>query len=554
MKNLSKILVSVICLAAFFTSCVKEEIRIREEIQFDVNLTRAGTTSDQQGDQIQDIMIWAFDLNDQMNCVGWRQYTPPTTTYTSLSLHVPAKTCGTNGGKYRLVAVLNKNTFTDASGNVISLGRNTTYNDLISGKFVSPAVMNAAIEENKPGTPRIMPISHWMDVDVVTANTHENPDATNTSWSHNSVDMPVYRTVAKSQFLMAKKGTNASFDLKVVSLKLINNAMPTDGMILSSVIGDGLSSESATPAWNWGENVNFAPTTSTVGTYTLVDATTEATAANAVAVSKSLENHPAPANGGTVTQDFLNANYASYDLIGSHFIYETTDVVPFVDNSATQPVATDKGYYYEVIYTVDGASYTRYVGLNSQIVRNHDYQVRALVEAGGKLSLSLVVKEWDVDDDNNWNFTDNVSATGRLTWAEGTDVDQVSLGTGTDAEERVTQVILPKTGSNRTNKVECTFTFDTPRDGAKWMASFVGGDVSAFKFIDNDGNLVNTIDGTIDGTQSTLKICTTDDKVASSKSAYLDIVVVTGDGRTLSATAAIFEDNKRPLLVQEATM
>ena len=70
MKNFSKILVSVICLAAFFTSCVKEEIRIREEIQFDVNLTRAGESSSQQGDQIQDIMIWAFDLNDQMNCVG----------------------------------------------------------------------------------------------------------------------------------------------------------------------------------------------------------------------------------------------------------------------------------------------------------------------------------------------------------------------------------------------------------------------------------------------------------------------------------------------------
>ena len=98
-----------------------------------MNLTRAGTTSDQQGDQIQDIMIWAFDLNDGMNCVGWRQYTPPTTTFTTLSLHVPAKTCGNQGGRYRLVALLNRNTFKDADGNVIPLGRNTSYNDLISG-------------------------------------------------------------------------------------------------------------------------------------------------------------------------------------------------------------------------------------------------------------------------------------------------------------------------------------------------------------------------------------------------------------------------------------
>lgn len=542
----SKIFALAICLAAFFNSCVKEEIRIREEIQFDVNLTRAGETSSQQGDEIDDVMIWAFDVNDQMNCVGWRTYTAPDNTYNTISLHIPAKTCGTNGGTYRLVAVLNKSQFTDAAGNVIPLGRNTTYNDLISGKFVSSTVMNSAIIESNPGTPDVMPISHWMDVDVKTTNTHEQN--TDNSWMCKSVEMPVYRTVAKSQFLMAKKGTNASFDLKVVSLKLINNAMPTDGLILSSV--ENVTSATQ-PAW-FNSHTPTIPSENAAVTYTLVDATTKETANKAVTVSKSLENHPVPANGGTVTQDFLNTYYASYDLIGSHFIYETTDVVPFVDNSDTQPVATDKGYYYEVIYTVDGAPYTRYVGINSQIVRNHDYQVRALVEAGGKMQLSLVVNDWD-DVENNWNFTDNVSATGRLTWAEGTDVDQVSLGTGTDVEE-ITQVTLPKTGSKETNKAECTFTFDTPRDGAKWMASFVGGDVSAFKFIDNGGNLVNTINGIIDGNQSTLKICTTDDKVASSKSAYLDIVVVTGDGRTLSATAAIFEDSKRPLLVQEATM
>ena len=214
--------------------------------------------------------------------------------------------------------------------------------------------------------------------------------------------------------------------------------------------------------------------------------------------------------------------------------------------------AQGDGYNLYVKYTVDDGDPIEVYTPLGKVVRNHDYQVRALVDAGGSMVLTLTVNDW-VDDPNSWNFTDNVSATGRLTWAEGTDVDQVSLGTGTDVEE-ITQVTLPKTGSNRTNKAECTFTFDTPRDGAKWMASFVGGDVSAFKFIDNGGNLVNTIDGIIDGNQSTLKICTTDAVVRDTKQAYLDIVVVTGDGRTLSATAAVFEDGKRPLLVQELTM
>ena len=509
-----------------------------------MNLTRAGTTSDQQGDQIQDIMIWAFDLNDGMNCVGWRQYTPPTTTYTTLSLHVPAKTCGNQGGRYRLVALLNRNTFKDADGNVIPLGRNTTYNDLISGKFVSEDLMSSDVSdspETTGGTPAIMPISHWMDVDVKKTDTHENPDATNTSWKHNSVYMPVYRTVAKSQFLMAKKGADANFDLKVVSLKLINNAMPTDGMILSSV--ENVTSATQ-PAW-FNSQTPTIPSENAAVTYTLVDATTEETANKAIAVSKSLENHPTPENGGTVTQDFLNANYTRYDLIGSHFIYETTGSCDYIDNAISAP--TGNGYYYEVIYEVDGNEYTRYVGINSQIARNHDYQVRALVEAGGKLSLNLVVNEWVVDDDNNWNFTDNVSVTtnGKLSWdVEGNDNVKIN--------EAETQIKLPQTGINTDNKAQCKFTFDTPRDGAKWMASFVGGDVNAFKFIDENNNLVNTISGTIDGEESILKICTTENSVKDTKQAELDIVVVTGDGRTLSASV-VFK-NGRPMIIQELTM
>lgn len=512
-----------------------------------MNLTRAGTTSDQQGDQIQDIMIWAFDLNDGMNCVGWRQYTPPTTTYTTLSLHVPAKTCGNQGGRYRLVALLNRNTFKDADGNVIPLGRNTTYNDLISGKFVSEELMISDVSdspETTGGTPAIMPISHWMDVDVRKTNTHDVP-ANASDWSCKSVEMPVYRTVAKSQFLMAKKGADANFDLKVISLKLINNAMPTDGMILSSVIGDGLSAGTATPKWDWNpvgvadenkdDNLIFAPTTSTTqGVYTLVNADTDETANNAKSVNAELAGH-----------DQTDEGSKFYTPIGSHFIYETTGTCEYTDNATTAP--TGNGYYYEVIYTVDGASYTRYVGINSQIARNHDYQVRALVEAGGKLSLNLVVNEWVEDDDNNWNFTDNVSVTtnGKLSWnVEGNDNVKIN--------EAETQIKLPQTGINTNNKAQCKFTFDTPRDGAKWMASFVGGDVNAFKFIDENGNLVNTISGTIDGEESILTICTTENSVKDTKQAELDIVVVTGDGRTLSASV-VFK-NGRPMIIQELTM
>lgn len=519
-----------------------------------MNLTRAGTTSDQQGDQIQDIMIWAFDLKDNMNCVGWRQYTPPTTTYTTLSLHVPAKTCGDQGGQYRLVALLNRNTFKDADGNVIPLGRNTTYNDLISGKFVSEDLMISDVSdspETTGGTPAIMPISHWMDVEVRKTNTHDAP-ANASDWSHRSVNMPVYRTVAKSQFLMAKKGADANFDLKVISLKLINNAMPTEGMILSSVIGDGLSAATATPKWDWNpvgvadenkdDDLIFAPTTSTTqGVYTLVNATTDETAANAVAVSKSLENHPTPENNGEVTQDFLNANYARYNLIGSHFIYETTGTCEYTDNATTAP--TGNGYYYEVKYTVEKDTLTRYVGIPNQIARNHDYQVRALVDAGGKLSLNLVVNEWD-ESSHPWSYTDVVECTNKLEWAGVTNIQAV------EGDASTKEVILPKSDNIEDQTATCSFTISAPVDAAYWMASFVRGDINAFKFVTTEGE-VSTVKGEI-GKPATLTIRTTNHQVDDTKKAYLDIVVVTNDGRTLSANSALMP-NLSYRIVQELT-
>lgn len=523
MKKISNILVLGLCLAAFFTSCVKEEIRIREEIQFDVNLTRAGTTSDQQGDQIQDIMIWAFDLNDQMNCVGWRQYTPPTTTYTSLSLHVPAKTCGNNGGQYRLVALLNRNTFKDADGNVIPLGRNTTYNDLISGKFVSADLMSSNVSDSPKttgGTPAVMPISHWMDVNVRKTDTHDAP-ANASDWSHLLVNMPVYRTVAKSQFLMAKKGTNASFDLKVVSLKLINNAMPTEGMILSSVEGGGLSAKTAQPAW-FGDGTDDAPAINTANkSYDLV------TEAAAVAVDKSLEAHDA-SDGG----------FVNYTLVGSRFIYETKNACTYTDNANSAPTENG-GYYYEVKYTVDGASYTRYVGINSQIARNHDYQVRALVEAGGKMSLTIYVNKWEEADVEEYDFQSEISVSegGMLDWTVSGGETPVD-----DGDVKIENVVkLAAADDSAVSKnmpyAVCEFHLATP-PGAEWRAALVGGNINAFEFVDAEGKVIAVPSGKV-GQDATIRIRAKQAEVSSNMEAYLDIVVVTKDGRTLGTVGAL---------------
>lgn len=524
-----------------------------------MNLTRAGATSDQQGDQIQDIMIWAFDLNDGMNCVGWRQYTPPTTTYTTLSLHVPAKTCGDQGGQYRLVALLNRNTFTDADGNVIPLGRNTTYNDLISGKFVSPAVMDAAIVENTPGSPAIMPISHWMDVEVRKTNTHDAP-ANASDWSHLWVNMPVYRTVAKSQFLMAKKGADANFDLKVISLKLINNAMPTDGLILSSVIGDGLSAATATPKWDWNpvgvadenkdDDLIFAPATSTTqGVYTLVNADTEETANNAKSVNAKLAGH-----------DQTDEGSKFYTPIGSHFIYETTEVCEYTDNATSAP--SGNGYYYEVKYTVEKDTLTRYVGIPNQIARNHDYQVRALVDAGGKLSLNLVVNEWD-DVTQGWDYIDvaTLDENGKLRWNDTTTVgDDLETKYKLDDEGNEVKDVegnpvvdyyyrnVTTTEAKTDNQIDiakcatCTFNIQTPTGGT-WYAMFANGDINSFEFVREDGtSLGNTASGNV-GSEATLRIRATKSasEINRAQQALLDVVVKTADGRTIKVNGLMVD-------------
>ena len=83
------------------------------------------------------------------------------------------------------------------------------------------------------------------------------------------------------------------------------------------------------------------------------------------------------------------------------------------------------------------------------------------------------------------------------------------------------------------------------------MASFVRGDINAFKFVTSEGE-VSTVKGEI-GKPATLTIRTTNHQVDDTMMAYLDIVVVTNDGRTLSANSAVMGDNNSYRIVQELT-
>lgn len=537
------IFLAAICLAAM-TSCIKEDLNIAEEVILEVSLdTREGTqgSSLNQGDKIKDAMVWVFNKDNDDACVGYRTFTAAENTYAQipLEMHVPVPTCN-GSANYRVVAVLNREKWGTLAN---SFGSGTTYAQLTAAKFANDELMSSVVSDNPAatgGTPNVMPASHWCDVTVYGKDYKNNQDTPmNNHPGHCAVaNLNVFRAVAKTQ-LFVSKATN-DFKLEITGVQVMSANAPNKGMVLSSVAADALAAENGNPTATW---------------FGSLDDTSDYTA-NFSQPLKSANGDPATLTVPAGTATATNGSY-----VGAAFLYENPDGWTISDWTShdcsnapegaglrdDETSATEFGYYMEVKYKInDGAETTSYVPLPS-VVRNHDYQVRALIDAGGKLSLSLVVNEWDVDDDNNWNFTDNVSVTanGKLSWdVEGNDNVKIN--------EAETQITLPQTGINTNNKAQCKFTFDTPRDGAKWMASFVGGDVNAFKFIDENGNLVNTISGTIDGEESILTICTTENSVKDTKQAELDIVVVTGDGRTLSASV-VFK-NGRPMIIQELTM
>lgn len=477
MKNFVKHTLAIaICAAALLSSCIKEESYVTQDVILDVQLTRAGDTSEQQGDQIEDIMLWAFERNSDgsinNNPVGWRQFKAPNPTFTQLSLHLPVKMCGTDGAKYRIIAVLNTQKFTDANGNAISFNGTTTYTALTTGKFVSKAVMDSAIEENKPGTPAVMPVSHWADVDVAQSNVHDNNACA-------SVSIDVFRTVAKTQFFMAGK-SGAEFDLEVTELSLHCGAMPTDGLILSSLAPDALKYKNTTPAWFGSSEPTIVGANATDADKTITLVPADAT----VAVDGEAyfhENRPVIADNETAADH--------YKLIGSHFLYENTEGFTFIDNAVSAPEGD--GYYYKVVYNADNQEHTRYVALPS-ILRNHDYQVRALVEGGsGELTFTIEVVDWVEEKiEMNYENTVTIADNGYINW---TTLPEKSNSLGELVNGKVASGQIDLTYEDGAT-AKCTFALQTPQYGT-WHAELrtLSGVTGNIVFVDRQsGDVIGT--------------------------------------------------------------
>lgn len=472
MKNFVKhTLAFAICAAALLSSCIKEESYEVHELMLDANITRA-TTSSEQGDQINDVMIWAFDANDSYNKVGWVSYTAPANTYKDITVHVPVKICGDAGSTYRLVAVINKDKFK----NTVTFDSNTTYQELIAASFDnSELIAENLIETNNPGNPAVMPISHWCDVPVTEADYGQ----------HKHVEMKVFRSVAKTHFYITKK---SEFAMNVTTLELHNGCLPTGGMVLSDSTPTALESESATPSW-FSTNGKIP---ATVSATTLVDNLIT----SPVAVVEGMVDE-------TENRDGANLDLTKYQLVGSKLIYETNKTATVAEGYGS--VTETSGYYYKIGYKVDGSDteYIRYFAL-PQIARNHDYQVRARVDAGGQMTLTILVNEWTEDQEQLIDYQNSVTVeTGdMLKWTSYTSYSYIDT-----PDVPVVKGNIDFEGLNN-GAAQCTFRLRTPV-GGRWYAELVtiSGDPDHFVF--EKAEVTHTADGasqttTINGSNSTV--------------------------------------------------
>ena len=496
------LLLTAICLAAL-TGCIKEDVELTEAnvtMSISTRLDLSSVSSQEQGDAIADINVWAFACDAAGNvtnatdpAVAWRRITTAN-THTSVDVHLQFTTCLDDQPRYyKLVAVINKDAFGTIDG-ITTFDRNTTYNQLANATFEAPADLMAMNPGHGPNsTPGQMPISHWTIITLDGDNDSDNDENIDTHPGEcYNVSMPVYRALAKTQLLVAKSDENSTVTIKNVTLG--SSAYPTEGALLSAAAGtvktDGTAGDltpSDTPQWyvsstsiakeNKSNTDDVAVTTNEVDIF---DPSTTNT--GEVSAFLTAEQHAAATADG---------DYTKFTPITSYFLYENKG-----GSSAWNTASTDGGYYMDVTYDLtpdkDNDNKTERVWLPA-VVRNHDIQVRALVNAGGKLELTINVKDW-TEQSAQLDFKDYVTFSKSITWAEGTNVDSNN--------NHIVQL-----GNARGENATFSFQLDAPV-GGKWYAELITkqGKANAFSF--SNTAVQATTSGNI-GDEATLTIYTT---------------------------------------------
>ena len=479
MNKVMRYLVAI-CGIALLSSCIKEEAYVVETAELSVNLTRAGTQSTVQGDAITDAWIWAFQcklytigvptIDDGAKAKGSR-YVYGLNNYGSVSVHVPLPICD-GSQDYLLVAVINTQSFTGAD-----LSADSTWGEIKSASFNNNGTFWAKFPSEL--SPEVMPVSNWTTFRVTSANTHPN------NCYH--LDLPVYRAVAKAQFFVSR--SSECLDVDILDAKVVAKSGYSTGKVLTSNTEKATGSNgeavqrgvpnAAAKSWWWG-----APTAATGVVYQMKNSDSGFTAVNNIATTNALTNLV----GG------------AYTWVASTFLFENNNDAPTPEEFDYTTQEGDGSNMY-VKYQVDGATREVYTPLG-KVVRNHDYQIKATVDAGGQMSFDVIVNEWLLDKEQVMDYQNTVTVSDQdmLMWRTATPasdggkttvksngtVETLPVGSITETRNDIVDL-----GSLRGGYATLDFGLRAP-EGGRWYAELVTiqGEVGAIVF-DNNSTVIS---------------------------------------------------------------
>lgn len=163
------------------------------------------------------------------------------------------------------------------------------------------------------------------------------------------------------------------------------------------------------------------------------------------------------------------------------------------------------------------------------MLRNHVYTLAITsVRFGVELQLTATVADWEDAPEFNLDYTETVNTAtgGQITWLSGFASAPVENGVGT-------VTVLPWS-EKKPVPLQFSFGLSNP-DGAMWTASLITteGETSAFRFVNENGEQVETMQGRINknNTQLTyLSIVPTIEHPSVNSKARLQIMVSIGGG------------------------
>lgn len=169
------------------------------------------------------------------------------------------------------------------------------------------------------------------------------------------------------------------------------------------------------------------------------------------------------------------------------------------------------------------------IDFGSSILRNHIYTLRVNdAKTGVPADITINVADWN-ENTLDLDYSDQVivGTGGELKWIDGTFYDN-NRDSG--------RLVVSPWHDNAPVAAQCSFGLSSPA-GATWTANLIttSGSQGAFRFLDADGNQVESISGTVDNKLTTLSIVTTDPAPSQQNTAILQVVVRLGNGKYMEA-------------------